>query len=354
MIARAFLIGCLPAFTATAATAQAPQSPAWTQVAHLRQVPVNFTNGPDTLAGTLVLPHGRGPFPLVVYSAGSGRSSRDGYRSLPPIWRAFAARGIASFAWDKPGVGESTGNWRSQKPEGRVDELKAAVAAMAARPEVDRAKIGVWGISQAGWVMPPAITSGAPIAFMISVSGPEGTGHDQELYRVKQSLTADGFSEAEVADALAFSEARNAILLASAPFDQLKKLQDERAVGKRWEKEVGIFDEATYTRLRGPQETPVPHLEKIKIPVLAIYGERDMIVDWRESARIYRASLKKAGNKDVTIVSFPGADHVLFPSITGGQAELDDWLGHHFKVFAPGYVDTMADWIEARFVTPKK
>ncbi|HXG99587.1 MAG TPA: hypothetical protein VNI79_04125 [Sphingomicrobium sp.] len=81
------------------AQAQTPRSPAWNYVADLQQIPVTFNNGADRLSGTLILPKGQGPFPVVVYAAGSGRSRRDGYRSLPPIWKEFADRGIASFAW---------------------------------------------------------------------------------------------------------------------------------------------------------------------------------------------------------------------------------------------------------------
>ena len=75
---------------------------------------IAFTHGTNHLEGTLVLPPKRGPHPLVIFIHGSGPASRDGYTMYPSIQAHFANKGIASFAWDKPGVGKSTGTWKDQ------------------------------------------------------------------------------------------------------------------------------------------------------------------------------------------------------------------------------------------------
>lgn len=317
-----------------------------------RQEVLRFSNDEADLVGTLTLPATPGPHPVVIFVAGSGPSTRTGYGILPRIWEEFARRGIASFAWDKPGTGQSTGNWRNQTTESRRREVLAAVALMKANPGIDGGKIGTWGISQAGWIMPAIAAASPDIAFMISVSGPGGTGAEQELYRIEQSLKADGYPLDQIEAALDFTRKRNVLLQTNAGFDRVEALE-AKVQGQPWLKEVGDFDKAAYERLRGannPDMPPIADLERLTIPILAIYGERDTVVDWRESAKVYRAAARKAGNKDLSIVSFPNGDHSLFPSITGGQAEMEAWFALEHKLFAPGYLDAMADWLTARFL----
>jgi hypothetical protein len=64
---------------------------------------------------------------------------------LPQHWEAFARRGIASLSWDKPGIGNSTGDWTAQSMEDRAHEGLAAIRLLKERQEVAPNKIGVWG-----------------------------------------------------------------------------------------------------------------------------------------------------------------------------------------------------------------
>ena len=83
-------------------------------------------------------------------------------------------------------------------------------------------------------------------------------------------------------------------------------------------------------------------------PVLALFGERDTLVDGTEIRRVYATALKKAGNPDVTIKTFPDTDHALFLSKTGGMKELQQsfLLPADQKIFAPGYLDLLAGWVQ--------
>ena len=79
-----------------------------------REETVRFHNGETELAGVLCLPEAAGPHPVIMFIHGSGPAGRDGYNGFPLLWQTFARRGCACLSWDKPGVGESTGDWRSQ------------------------------------------------------------------------------------------------------------------------------------------------------------------------------------------------------------------------------------------------
>jgi uncharacterized protein len=318
-----------------------------------REEEVHFQSGEATLAGVLCLPPGSGPYPAVIYIPGSGWATRDGLGMLPQHWEAFARRGIASLSWDKPGVGDSSGDWTAQTMQDRAQEAVAAIRFLKGRPEIVPTKIGAWGISQAGWVLPLVCSlSSADVAFLIVVSVPVGTGDEQELFRIAHQLPADGYPALTVDKVLAFSQLRIYLKNQHAPFDciaQLQRLVEEEV----WFAEVGAWDADAYDFLRRLEvDISIPQLlETITCPVLAIFGERDTIVDGKQSAQVYATALKKAGNADVTITTFPGADHALFLSETGGMKELQQSFlkpaGQ--KVFAPGYLDFIAEWVQQRF-----
>lgn len=94
-----------------------------------------------------------------------------------------------------------------------------------------------------------------------------------------------------------------------------------------------------------------PLLERIRCPVLAVFGERNTLVDGKESAQVYATALRKAGNADVTVKMFPDADHALFLSQAGGMKELQQSFlkPADQKVFAPGYLDLISEWVQRRF-----
>ncbi len=311
---------------------------------------IDFHNGDIKLAGTLCLPKGEGPFPAVIYVAGSGPSGRDGYGTLPPLWDELAHRRIASFAWDKPGVGGSTGDWKTQTNYDRALEAVAAMQFLNDRKDVYSTKIGLWGISQAGWVL-PIIYSMAPrdVAFIIGVSVPVDTDAQQERYRVAHSLPADGFSQADVSKAIAFTEQRLTLMEEGAPFAVVEERQKEVET-EAWFAPLGKLDQEAYEFLQANAFfSPRNLIKEITCPVLAIFGERDTIVNFRESINVYEATLGKAGNSDVTIRLFPNADHVIFPSETGGGKELDRAFQQPNKVFASGYLETIGEWLQKRF-----
>ena len=97
------------------------------------------------LAGTLQVPAGPGPHPAVVMAQGSGPADRTSGGYFTHIKRSFLERGIAAFAFDKPGCGESTGDWRNYGLLGRASQLEMAIHAVGRHSAVDASKIGVFG-----------------------------------------------------------------------------------------------------------------------------------------------------------------------------------------------------------------
>ena len=152
---------------------------------------VQFISEGVTLAGTLWLPEGCGPHPAMVFVHGSGRQSR---RSARFVAQHFNPLGIAVLGYDKRGVGESGGTYvgRNNGSEQNLTLLArdaaAGVALLRGLPSIDSDQIGLWGVSQAGWIVPVAAALDGRVAFMILMSGPTVTVGEENYY---SDLTGD-------------------------------------------------------------------------------------------------------------------------------------------------------------------
>jgi pimeloyl-ACP methyl ester carboxylesterase len=306
----------------------------------------SFKSGANTLKGVLVVPKTRGPHPAVVFVHGSGGLDRDHWTTHPALREHLARHGIASLCWDKPGVGASTGDWTRQSFRDRAHEAIDAVKLLKARPDIDRKHVGLWGISQGGWICPLAASLSPDVAFIILVSAPAGTIEEQDLYRVEHEMHADNMPEEDMKKALAFVR-RRLTLIRDGSYEKLAAAQREVS-GENWFK--------NYVHHLGPGDFAFgkknirydgrPILKQVQCPVLVIVGERDTIVSAKTSAAQIADILKRAGNKDVTVKLLANADHFMHVTKTGGPKEIH--ARGRKREFVPGYFATITDWLAAR------
>jgi pimeloyl-ACP methyl ester carboxylesterase len=333
-----------------------PVRPAEAEPAPPRQEQVRFSSCGNTLSGTLTLPATPGPHPAVVFINGSGAADRTGYGLAPPLWRHFAGRSFASLSWDRPGVGESTGDFEAQTFPDRAAEAIAAVSFLRSRPDIRADAVGLWGFSQGGIVAPLAASDCADVAFLIEVSGCQTVAWQQDPYRVEAEVRADGFPEADVAEAAAFARRRMDLIRGAGTFEELDEAQ-QKVRDRPWFEYVHLCDRKRFQSGRITVEfDPGPSWEKVRCPVLAIFGEKDTSCPVEQSVAVVRRGLERAGNADVTLRVFPNAAHGLTVAQTGGPKEARERERQRGKgaepEFVPGYADMMGDWLAARFGPP--
>lgn len=311
---------------------------------------LNFIANGNELYGKLITPGSyTNKLPVIVFVHGSGPedySSSDNYRYL---WEAFTGIGFACFSWDRPGVGQSQGTWYTASVADRAEEVTAAVSKLKTLAPVDSTKIGFWGISQAGWVMPLAAQKTAP-AFVITVSSPVTTAFEQELYRVKSEMKAEGFSETDIRKAVAYNQKLRKMIQADEPYESFSKLQLD-IKGQPWADNVIGGEKIVYDYLSIVfKKDLAPDLTVLKCPVLAIWGENDLVVPPGKSATTYEQQMKATGNTHALTRIIPKADHTLTLNLTGKRAETiarrDQYKNDPAAVFAPGYVSLMTDWLK--------
>lgn len=313
-----------------------------------REEAVRFVNGGATLAGTLILPSGSPRYPAVVLFHGSGPQSRDLFMA-----RWFAARGVAALTYDKRGVGKSTGDFRSVAFMELANDGLAAIQLLKSRQDIDPKQIGVWGLSQGGWLGPLAASRSADVAFVIAVSGPGVSPGEQMVFYYANELRARGMPEREVQEASTFRRDIWNYFASGQGYDQAKK-ETELARSKSWYKEVKSQADALFGPLPTPsglskssaryilwfkQEMnydPVLALRTLKVPVLFLFGDEDRITPVPESVSVIRRVMAEGGNRDFTIQVFSHADHGMYLVTGEGVGNID-----------PDYLTTMRTWLAA-------
>jgi pimeloyl-ACP methyl ester carboxylesterase len=298
---------------------------------------LNFGWNDLTLAGTLRLPDGAGPHPVVVMMQGSGPSDRTSNGYFPQIQEAFLARGIGTYAFDKPGCGESTGDWRDYALEARADQVVAALGVVRANHAVRASRTGIWGQSQGGWLAQMLASRLDDLPFAIADSGPSISIPDQNLYGCEHEMRAEGHTEADIERALAFLDDVHKAAGDGLPYDAVESKLLESARTQSWYGYAPVEDSKDWELdCQFIQEAyePVEALSQIHVPFLAIYGGRDLLVPAWQSAEESGHALQQAGNADATVVVFPNGNHRLQDTSTGE--------------FVTGFLELLADWLAVR------
>ncbi len=307
----------------------------------LRLVEVSWANDSAMLAGTLVLPSGPGPFPVVIAQPGSSWQTRYNEHGMFTAL-TFAASGIAGFAYDKRGFGESTGEQLVSFRQTARD-LAAAANTLSGRFDINPQAIFYWGLSQGGWIVPLAATMTSP-AGVILVGAAGTTPARQEILRAQAVLRARGFPAEQVQAIRRFQEL--AFHYGSTGEGWEDYLAARRAAeGQQWLRWVWSPTEPgpqwwMWGRLNGDYN-PLPALLALRVPLLSQWGEFDLNVDPEVNRAIFEVALDAAGNRDHTLIIVPKADHELEQAADARDALRD-------AAFAPGVWDRMIEWLEAR------
>ncbi|MCH0539183.1 alpha/beta hydrolase [Streptomyces sp. MUM 203J] len=272
----------------------------WQHSYDLREEAVTVRHGGHVLKGVLALPaDGEGPFPLVVFVHGDGPVDATHDSFYRPIWEALAEAGYASLSWNKPGVGGAPGDWLDQSMDDRADEAAGAIAWARTRPEIDGRRIGLWGASQAGWVL-PKITARVPgVRFAIAVS-PAVNWHRQGRYNLLAELRRDGASDTETAAALRRREKVLELLERDASHEEyVRAMGDGHGMtAARWR-----FVARNHTADAGAD---LPALRGV--PLLLVLAGKDVNVDTAETESVYRKLLPGPA---LRVAHYPGASHSL-------------------------------------------
>lgn len=304
-----------------------------------RDSEVEFRNGPVVLRGTLTLPAGPPPYPALVLVHGSNALTRDVFG---PWSRYFAGLGFAVLGYDKRGTGLSTGDWKAADFTVLAADVLAGVRFLAARADIRATRIGLWGGSQAGWIMPIAAAQ-APreVAFLIVHAGSGTTVREEGVLYVQHELRASGLPEASVAIGTRYQQLDDSVTRAGGGWEVLQSFYETHRIEETWlwpPRPAGDWFRTYYRMLM--DFDPTPSWRRVSCPVLLFFGEVDVNVPPRESWPPIERALREGGNRNVTHHVLPRANHLFLEARTGAR---DEYPG--LSRFVPGYFDRMARWL---------
>jgi pimeloyl-ACP methyl ester carboxylesterase len=290
------------------------------------------------LAGTLALPEGPSPAPAVIGVHGAEGGTRDFHlfchleATLPPA-------GFGTLVFDRRGEGESTGDVAASYEQLAAD-VRAWLRHCAADPRIDSARIGLWGISQGGWIAPLA-AAGSEAAFLVAVSSAGVRPGAQMDFAVRALMREAGHGDEAVERALTLRRAMDDVSVGRIPVDEAQTLLDA-AIGEPWFGLAFVPPDASVVDASWADEMEFdirPALRGLELPVLLFFGEHDRWIPVAESADVWRAEL--GPDADLTVVSLPGTGHAATFA-----ADPADWLEH--GPVSPDYERTLLAWLRDR------
>ncbi len=304
-----------------------------------RDEEVRFASGAITLGGTLVLPDAPPPHPALVLVHGSNALTRDVFG---PWTRFFAGQGFAVLAYDKRGTGSSGGDWRQADFHALAADVLAGVRFLAARSDIRSDRIGLWGASQAGWIM-PIVAAEAPeeIAFLVVHAGSGTTVREQGMLYIEHELRAAGLPESSVALGMRYQRLDDEVSRSGSGWQALERFYQDHSRDETWLWPPRPADDwfRPYYRMLMDFD-PVPYWRRVRCPVLFLFGEVDLNVPPATAWPPLERALQAAGNPRFGQLVLPKANHLFLEARTGGR---DEYPG--LSRFVPAYFETMAGWL---------
>lgn len=324
---------------------------------------VTFENKKDgvTLAGTLTLPNKEGNFPVVVLISGSGPQNRDeellGHKPFLVIADYLTRNGIGVLRYDDRGTAASKGNYNASTTLDFSYDTEAAVNYLLGRKEINTKNIGLIGHSEGGVVAPMVASRNKNVSYIVLLAGTGLRG--DKLLLLQQELIArvQGATEENINEAKIFNEKIFDLIIRST--DDSKLNTDltnlfEEAISKTPDvkypegmtKEQYIkFQISEYTTIWTKyfiKLDPSIALEKVKCPVLALNGSKDLQVPAKENLEAIKNALAKSKNKKVTTKELPNLNHLFQECTTGAPSEYDKIE----QTFSPTALNEIVNWIK--------
>jgi pimeloyl-ACP methyl ester carboxylesterase len=325
---------------------------------------VAFTNGDVTLAGTLSLPDGPGPYPAVVLVSGSGPQDRDEYlgggiaiRPFELLANALTPAGVAVLRYDDRGVGESTGDFASSDLNDFADDAEAAVTFLTTRDDIDQDHIGLIGHSEGGAIAAILGARNTDLDFIVSLAGLGVSGEDVLLLQTHLMLEAEGATPEEAqAQVDLMTQVAKLLDDPAALEEAIYKAAKAQVAALPQEQQDAIGDVESYARTLAKQQAtqlqapsvrallefdPAPDWARTSVPVLAVFGGKDKQVDATQNAAPLLDALTAGGNRDVTVVVLPDANHLFQAAGSGALSEYATLPPE----FTPDLLPVILDWI---------
>ena len=316
---------------------------------------VKFYNDTIKLAGTLSLPDTNKKHPAVIMISGSGQQDRDenvfGFKVFKEMAPAFIDKGFAVLRYDDRGTGGSDyGNPEDCDTRDFADDARAAFQFLKQHPNINNENIGILGHSEGGMIA-PMVADEHNVGFIILMAAPTVPGKDLLLRQTERILETMDFSEEEITRRKNINE---------EIYDEVMKENTDTSIIKQSFQKLSQSDELTIDSAAMQAQmtqqmkavlspwiqfflsyNPAPQLKTLDIPVLALFGKKDVQVDSQQNKILIRDMIDQ-GKENYTLKIFPHANHLFQHADTGSMQEYQQLP----KEFTDGFLKYITNWAE--------
>ncbi len=340
-----------------------PQHPVKPYPYHSEDISFENKDANIVLAGTLTLPQKNGLFPAVVLISGSGPQTREeevfGHKPFLVLSDYLTRNGIAVLRFDDRGTGASKGDFQSATSLDFSTDVEAAVKYLQTRKEIDKKKIGLIGHSEGGIIAPMVAVKSDAVAYIVLLAGTGIPGDSLLLLQQELIVRVSGMNDQMREELRSGSRGAFKIIINATDDHQLKTdltnyikaiTKNNKAFTAPETVSEDDFVKQQVDHLVTPwmqyfiKYDPATALRKVKCPVLALNGDKDLQVPAKENLTAIEKSLKIAGNKKVTIKTLPHLNHLFQESETGSPGEYSSIE----QTFSPVALAEILKWIQAQ------
>jgi hypothetical protein len=318
----------------------------------IKEVSYKNTSDNVTLAGTLSLPKGDGPFPAVLLLSGSGPQDRDssifGHKPFLLLAHQLTQSGIAVLRFDERGVGESGGQISEMTMATQMGDAQAGINYLLSNTQINRTKVGLLGHSLGG-LFAPKLAIENDIDFLVLLAAPGVNGDVMMLKQRKDLLMLRGATDKQIEGtnemlASLYSELRRSTLEGEALKSELQKnlaIKYQTTIPERELNDMVnsiVNNQELMTILKS---SPTNYFQKVSCPVLALNGSKDFQVSAKENLAAINRALSDGGNMEVETHELKGLNHLFQDSDTG------DILEYQLieQTMSPVVLILISDWV---------
>ena len=313
------------------------------------------------LAGTLTLPKKEGVFPVVILISGSGPQNRDeellGHKPFLVLSDYLTKNGVAVLRFDDRGTALSKGDFKTATSADFATDVEAGIDYLKTRKEINKKEIGLIGHSEGGLIAPMVASKSKDVLFIVLLAGTGIKGDkllllQQKLIGKASGISDDDLQKSEVINRKAFDIVNHSNNLEQLRTDLTKYIKQQLKDNPNAEKPAGMSDD-DFINLQVKQVAnpwmqyfikynPASALEKVKCPVLAINGEKDLQVPPKENLEAIKKALTKGGNKNTTTKELPNLNHLFQECKTGSPDE----YAKIEQTFSPIALTEILKWVQ--------
>jgi alpha-beta hydrolase superfamily lysophospholipase len=257
----------------------------------------------------------------VVTISGSGPQDRDeaipglrGFRPFRQVADTLSRHGIAVLRLDDRGTGSSTGNHATATSADFAVDVRAAVAWLRARPEIDPARVALVGHSEGGLIAPMVAAEDPSLRAIVLMAGPAQTGRQILRFQLGNAVRRD--------TSLSGVRRDSALAAVDATIDSLGRAQP-------WIRFFLDYD-------------PLATARRVRVPTLILQGATDLQVTAEQAESLERV-MRAAGNRQVTRHTVPEANHLFLQDANGSPAGYGALPTRHVR---PDVLALLLQWLQ--------